>query len=119
MKGLKSSSIKNNIKNMKSPKLKAEIVESILIYCVNGSSICELSLEIQRIMPLPHNSLKKYLFYLISYEILSYDGQRQVYVMEDGGYDLLDTINREKRKIMVNSEDIMITIEEGFYRQSV
>jgi hypothetical protein len=39
--------------------------------------------------------------------------------MEDGGYDLLDTIKREKRKTMVNSEDIMITMEEGFYRQSV
>jgi hypothetical protein len=104
---------------MKSPKLKAMIVESILIYCVNGASISELVLEMQRIMPLPYDSLKKYLFYLISYEILSYDGQRQVYVIEDGGYDLLDTINREKRKTMVNSEDIMITIEEGFYRQSV
>ena len=104
---------------MKSPKLKAVIVESILVYCHDGASICELSFEIQRIMPLPYNALKKYLFYLISYEILSYDGQRQVYVMEDGGYDLLDAINREKRKTMVNSEDIVITIEEGFYRQSV
>jgi hypothetical protein len=104
---------------MKSPKLKAVIVESILVYCLDGASICELSFEIQRIMPLPYNSLKKYLFYLISYEILSYDGQRQVYVMEDGGYDLLDTISREKRKTMINSEDIVITIEEGFYRQSV
>jgi hypothetical protein len=119
MKGLKLSSSKNNLKNMKSPKLKAIIVESILVYCIDGVSICELLLEIQRIMPLPYKAVKKYLFYLINYEILSYDGQRQVYVMEDGGYDLLDTINREKRKIMVNSEDIMITIEEGFYRQSV
>ena len=99
--------------------MKAIIVESILAYCIDGASICELLLEIQRIMPLPYKALKKYLFYLINYEILSYDGQRQVYVMEDGGYDLLDTINREKGKIMVNSEDIMITIEEGFYRQSV
>lgn len=95
------------------------IVESILIYCIDGASIFELSLEIQRIMPLPYKSLKRYLFYLTSYETLSYDGQRQIYVMEEGGYDLLDTINREKRKTMVNSEDIMITIEEGFFRQSV
>jgi hypothetical protein len=103
---------------MKSPKLKAVIVESILVYCLDGASIWELSFEIQRIMPLPYNALKKYLFYLISYEILSYDGQRQVYLIEDGGYDLLDTINREKRKTMVNSEDIMIAIEDGFSRQS-
>jgi hypothetical protein len=103
---------------MKSPKLKAVIVESILVYCLDGASIWELSFEIQRIMPLPYYALKKYLFYLISYEILSYDGQRQVYLIEDGGYDLLDTINREKRKTMANSEDIMITIEDGFSRQS-
>jgi hypothetical protein len=109
------SSSNNNIKKIKSPKLQSVIVEPILTYCMNGASICELSMEIQRITPLPYNALKKYLFFLINYEILSYDGQRQVYLTEDRGYDLLDTINREKKTSMVNSEDIVITIEEFYY----
>jgi predicted transcriptional regulator len=101
----------NNNNNIRSPELKASIIEPILLHCINGVSICELSCEIQRLLPLPYNTLKKYLFYLVSYELISYNGQRQVYVTEDGGLDLLHKINREKRDTMVNNEDIIITIE--------
>jgi predicted transcriptional regulator len=102
---------KNNIKSIKSPKLQGVIVEPILVYCINGISICELSFEIQRVIPLPYKALKKYLFYLINYELLSYDGQRQIYITEDVGLDLLDKIGEEKRITMINSEDIVITLE--------
>jgi hypothetical protein len=102
---------KNNIKSIKSPKLQGVIVEPILVYCINGISICELSFEIQRVIPLPYKALKKYLFYLINYELLSYDGQRQIYITEDVGLDLLDKIGEEKRITMTNSEDIVITLE--------
>ncbi len=102
---------KSNIKSIKSPKLQGVIVEPILIYCINGISICELSFKIQRVIPLPYKALKKYLFYLINYELLSYDGQRQIYITEDVGLDLLDKIGEEKRITMINSEDIVITLE--------
>ena len=97
--------------NIKSPKLKAMIVEHVLITCIEGISICDLSLKIQRILPLPYRYLKRYLFYLINYELVSYDGQRQLYITEDGGLDLLYVIYKEKKMAMANSEDIMITIE--------
>ena len=42
---------------------------------------------------------------------MSYDGQRQLYITEDGGLDLLYVINKEKKMAMANSEDIVITIE--------
>jgi hypothetical protein len=106
---------KNNIKSIKSPKLQGVIVEPILVYCINGISICELSFEIQRVIPLPYKALKKYLFYLINYELLSYDGQSQVYLTEDGGFDMLNAINREKRISKVNSKDIVITMEEYYH----
>ncbi len=109
------SSSNNNIKKIKSPQLQSVIVEPILICCMNGASICELSMGIQRTTPLPYDTLKKYLFFLINYELLSYNGQTKVYLTEDRGFDLLDTINKEKKTSMVNSEDIVITIEEGFY----
>jgi len=100
-----------NHKKTKSPKLRAVVVESILTSCVNGVSICKLSLKIQRISPLPHRDLKRCLFYLINYELVSYDGQRQLFITEEGGLDLLHMINKEKKITMANSEDIVITIE--------
>ncbi len=103
------SSIYNN--NIKSPKLKAEIVESILVSCINGVPISELSSIIQKILPVPSKTLKKYLFYLINYELVSYNVQKQSYLTEDGGLDLLHMIHKEKKMTIVNSEDIVITIE--------
>ena len=93
--------------------MKASIIEPILLLCINGISIYELQIEIQRMvpLPLPCKTLKKYLFYLISYELLSYDGQRQIYMTEDGGLDLLYKIHQEKQNTFAKSEDITITLE--------
>ena len=96
---------------MKSPKLQAAIAEPISMACLEECSICELSCKIQTMSPLPYSVLKKYIFHLINYELLSYNGQRQAYIIEEGGLDLLYVINKEKKKAMVNSEDIVITIE--------
>jgi hypothetical protein len=104
-------SLTNSNNDIKSPKLQGFIVEYILLSCINGVSICEISFEMQRILPFPYKTLKKYLFYLVNYELLLYDGQKQVYVTEDGGFDLLDKINREKKMAKVNSYDIVITTE--------
>jgi hypothetical protein len=104
-------SFKNNNNNIKSPTLQGFIVEHILLLCINGASICDLLFELQRILPYPYKAIKKYLFYLINYELLSYDGQRKAYVTEEGGFDLLDVINKEKKMAKVNSVDIVITIE--------
>ncbi|HEY6536022.1 MAG TPA: hypothetical protein VIY08_09570 [Candidatus Nitrosocosmicus sp.] len=95
----------------RSPKLKASIIEPILLLCINGISIYELPIEIHGMSPLPCKTLKKYLFYLVSCELVSYNGQRQIYVTEDGGLDLLYKIHQEKQKTLATSEDIIITIE--------
>jgi hypothetical protein len=91
------------------------IVEPILISCINGISICKLSMEIQRLIPLPYDALKKYLFFLINYDLLSYNGKSQVYLTEEWGFDMLVAIDREKRISKVNSKDIVITIEEFYH----
>ena len=61
--------------------------------------------------PLSCKILKRYLFYLISYGLVSYNGQRQVYKTEDGGLDLLYEIHQEKQNTLATSEDLTITIE--------
>jgi hypothetical protein len=73
-----------------SPKLKVSIIEPILLLGANGISIYEMPVEINRMSPpLSFKTLKRYLFYLVSYGLVSYNGQRQIYKTEDGGLDLL------------------------------
>jgi hypothetical protein len=103
----------NSNKSLKSPEFQAVIVEAILQSCITGSYIYELIDVIERIIPSPYNTLRKYLFHLINYELISYNGQKQIYMIEDGGLDLLDWIKREKIIMAACSEDIIITIEQS------
>jgi hypothetical protein len=50
---------------IKSPELKAIIVEQILVVCVNRIGFNELFDAIRRITSFSRNTLKKYLFHLI------------------------------------------------------
>ncbi len=98
-------------KAMRTPALKAAIVEPILICCINGISINDLEREMQKTAPLSINNLKKYLLYLVDYHIVSYNGQRHVYAIEHDGFDLLDMIMKEKRVMKANMDDLVITLE--------
>ncbi len=96
---------------MKTPSLKAAIVEPILVCCINGISINNLECEMQKTTPLSTNNLKKYLLYLVDYHIISYNGQRHMYAIEHDGFDLLDMIMKEKRVMKANIGDLVITLE--------
>jgi hypothetical protein len=101
----------NNKNYLKLHKLKGIIVEYILLYCINYSSILEITFEIQRISPIPCSNVKRYLFYLTDYEFISYNGQKRMFLTEKQGFDLLYKINRKKKNAMVNSEDIEIMLK--------
>jgi hypothetical protein len=101
----------NSNKIAKSPELQADIVKSILLSCIDGVSINGLFCAFQRTLPSPYDGLKKYLFHLIDYDLISYNGQTQMYTTEEGGHDLLDWINRERMIMNVDIKDIVITIE--------
>ena len=96
---------------IKSQELEAIIVERILAMCVKGASFNELKDAIQRIASFSRSILKKYLFYLIEYGIISYQGQNQVYVIMWEGLNLLSIINIEKRIRQSDIEDIVICLE--------
>ena len=96
---------------IKSQELEAIIVERILAMCVKGASFNELKDAIQRIASFSRYILKKYLFYLIEYGIISYQGQNQVYVIMWEGLNLLSIINIEKRIRLSDIEDIVICLE--------
>lgn len=100
-----------NYPTIKSPELKAIIVEQILIVCVNRTRFNELFDTILTIASFPRYILKKYLFHLIEYGIVSYQGENQVYVITRTGLDLLSIINREKRTTQLDFKDIVICLE--------
>ena len=102
-----------NYKNsLKSPELQSAIIESILISCINGSTIDYLMHAIQKILPSSsHGILKKYLFYLIDYEVVSYNGKIQAFVIEVGGHNLLEWIKISKNDKITKSKDVVIIIE--------
>src|SRR4051794_37882105 len=119
--------VKNNeYKNkciIKLPKLKTIIVENILLLLyLKDFIIFKFLFKFQRRLPYspsPSSSspisscklFKKYLVYLADCELISYDGQRQVYTIEDNGRDILIWISKEKKRLMAEGEDITITIE--------
>jgi len=99
---LKDSDNKNKC-IIKSPKLKTVIVENILILLyLKDFTISELLFEFQKRLPYSYSSscklFKKYLVYLADYELISYNGQRKTYVIEDNGLDLLNWISKEKKE---------------------
>ena len=80
--------IKNNYITNKSPRLKGKIIENILILlCQKEWSIYELQHEIQQRFPASYKAFKKHLIYLIDYELVSYNGQKKVCLIEDSGIE--------------------------------
>ena len=65
----------NNSINKKSPRLKGDIVENIILLLrLKEYSVSDLLFEIKRKLPLTsYNTLKKYLIYLADYELISYN----------------------------------------------
>ena len=96
---------------IKSPELEAVIVEQILVVCVNRTRFNELFDTIRKITSFSHYILKKYLFHLIEYGIISYKGETQVYVITRTGLELLSIMNREKRTTQLDFKDIVICLE--------
>src|SRR3954453_19009486 len=105
----------NNNFIIKSPKLKSVIVENVLeLLYLKDFIIFELLSELQRRLPLfSYKSLRKYLVYLVDYDLILYDGQRQVYTIEYNGLDLLNWISKEKKRLLADTEDMTITMERG------
>ncbi len=102
-------------KNVCSLELQAIILEPILSNSILKISFDVLLLKIQKKLPISSFVLKKYLFYLIDYEIISYEGKIQKFLIKDEGYNLLDSINKEITNEMTDINDIVITFEDSLH----
>jgi predicted transcriptional regulator len=101
---------------IRSPKLNGAIIKDILLLLIEkGVSIDDLSYGIQQRMQLTYKMLKKYLVYLIDYDLITYNGQKKIFLIGDGGVDLLMRIELEKDISKMDPGDITITLEKEFY----
>jgi len=73
------------------------VLEYILLLCAREATFDDL-MQL-RILSSPA-ILKKYLFYLIDYDFISYSGQKQVYLIKDKGLELLSRILIENKKVL-------------------
>ena len=96
---------------IKSSELKAIIVEQILVVCVNRIRFNEFFDTLRKITSFSRYILKKYLFHLIEYGIISYKGETQVYVITRTGLVLLSIMKIEKRTTQLDFKDIVICLE--------
>ena len=70
-----------------------DIVEYILLLCAGEATFDDLMLMM---ISSSHIILKKYLFYLIDYDIISYNGQRRTYSVSDKGLEVLSRMIENK-----------------------
>lgn len=81
---------------VKSNVLLSVIVEDILIQCIDSCNMEEL-FKIQRKFKLQKTLLKQYLFYLIEFRFVSYDGQDHIFKTQKIGWQLLFVIKFKNR----------------------
>lgn len=104
-------SVSNDDSRIKSSAFEAAILQPILLNCMNGISIYNLAASIQKTIPIPYCTVKKYLFDMIEYDLLFYNGQNQMFTTDKAGYDLLVMIERKKALEKLDMNDIIIEID--------
>ncbi len=98
-------------KNTNSVYLKVAITEPILLACIDGASMPEISLSVQRIIPISDRTIRNYLFHLINSFLVSYKGIMKLYFIAPRGLDTLEIIYFQREKGIVNYADLMLKIE--------
>lgn len=74
-----------------------DIVEYILLLCAGEVTFDDL---MQLMISSSPTVLKKYMFYLIDYDLISYSGQKQVYHIKEKGLELLSRIMIENKMVL-------------------
>lgn len=88
--------------------LDCNLIQSILEACSKEASISEMLNA-----GASYHTIKKCLFYLIEFGMISYNGGKRVYYIKYEGWNLLSHINAAKKEMMATdgfgNEDIVIS----------
>lgn len=91
--------------------MQAVIFQPILLVCLKGSSIQSIYCNIQRLLSISDELIKKYLFYLIEYGLITYNGNTNSYFSSDAGANLLFKIERKKLTEKITTSEILLYLE--------
>jgi predicted transcriptional regulator len=86
-------------------ELDVNIVKHVLEICSNDATIIRL---IRNIRNISYYTLKEYLFYLITCDLISYNGEKKVYAIKYEGWKLLLMIKSAKHIIDTGNRNIVI-----------
>src|SRR6476659_2732833 len=104
--------------NSKAPKLKAKLVALLLRATIKGLATRDIDKLIRnsasssgQISKLTIHTIKKYLYYLIEYGLILYDGTNQVFIIKNSGIKLLAIIIMSIKKYSLDIEKMSIGLE--------
>lgn len=92
--------------------MKAIILQPILVSCFEGVTISHLISTVSSIMPVQNDLVKKYLFYMIECNLITYSGRLKSFLIAKEGINLLLQIELTKSKENLSTEQIFLQINE-------
>lgn len=91
--------------------MQAVIFQPILLMCLKGASIQKICSIVHRLLSISDELIKKYLFYLIEYGLVSYNGSSQFHFSSHDGINLLFKIERKKLTEKLTTSEILLYLE--------
>ena len=88
--------------------MKAVILQPILVSCFEGVTISHLISIVSSIMPIQNELVKKYLFYMIECNLITYNGRLKSFLIAKDGINLLLQIELMKSKEKLNTDQIFL-----------
>ena len=95
--------------------LKVAITESILLWCLKGSSFSEIESHIPRVISTSKTVLREYMYHLVNNSFISYNRVRKVYLIEANGWDLLYRIYSQLESSILVYTDLIIKVDSNNY----
>lgn len=103
----------------KAPKLRAVLVVLLLRSTIKGLAPSNIDKLIRNftdsssghISSLTMHTIKKYLYYLIEYDLIFYDGTNQVFIIKNSGINLLAIIITSIKKYSLDIKKMLIGFE--------
>ena len=92
--------------------MKAVILHPILMSCLEGVTISQLYSIISSIMTIDEEPIKKYLFYMIEFNLITYRGKIKSFFIANDGFNLLLQIESMKSREKINTNQIFLQINE-------
>ena len=103
--------------NSKSPKLKVILIEIILLHSIQGfgrNDIDKCKRDMKPVIDystLKLQNLKRYLYYLIEYDLILYDGLNDLFTIKERGFMFLSIILNSRKKHSLNFRNLLIVFE--------